>query len=658
MRWLLAVGGLVATSTLALAQPAPARLTRPPFAPPRPTPVVREPTPAEPARPPLPTLPHRDALVLNGIGGQPRPETEQLLTQLIATTPDSEVDEKSDLYFRLAELYAQQFRIIHERAAKATADADAATDPALRARLRAEAQAATSKGKQVLISAVKTFKVMTTNDAFRTYPKLDTALFEYGYTLQLGGFMKEARAVYDQLLKTFPNSKFVPEAHLAFGEYYVTANDLEAATARYQYVLRFPGTSAYAYAAYQLGALAMQLQHPAEALGAFGQVVEQTAKDPRLAEIAPAGREAYVLAYAESGRAETAAATFARLDAAHAQDMLARLQLLYVQRGATTQAGVLDHALTAAGPTAVRRCSVQAGIARAQRTPEAQVRELELLVGAWRREFASPTEGTSTTHEARTCHDQAVALVGEQARALHAEAATTHAHARALDADRLYRAYLDAFPGEPDAATMRAYHAELLWTLAETEPKPRSQADRWAAAGDAFAMAATVAPDATSKSEAAHAALLAWANALGLDPRPGTQAASIDLVAAASAKVAVRPLAPRDVTVLASLERAARELGIPDEVARAELLAAMAYRRSGHHDQAVPRLAELLAHHRDHEAAELAATLLLDSLVRLRELDRVLVVGDELSADPRFLDGKPALASQLRVLRSRSLRRR
>ena len=47
-----------------------------------------------------------------------RAEQEQILAQLIADTPDTEVEEKSDYYFRLGELYAKQQRFYRIRAAE------------------------------------------------------------------------------------------------------------------------------------------------------------------------------------------------------------------------------------------------------------------------------------------------------------------------------------------------------------------------------------------------------------------------------------------------------------------------------------------------------------------------------------------------------------
>ena len=49
-------------------------------------------------------------LAVEGLVGAIRAEQEQILIDLITKTPDSEVEEKSDYYFRLGELYAKQQR--------------------------------------------------------------------------------------------------------------------------------------------------------------------------------------------------------------------------------------------------------------------------------------------------------------------------------------------------------------------------------------------------------------------------------------------------------------------------------------------------------------------------------------------------------------------
>ena len=184
-------------------------------------------------------------LSIEGLVSNIRNEQEQILAQLIDQTPDTEVEEKSDYYFRLGELYAKQQRLYRLKAAEMAIQVDKAKTPQAKAQAQAQANKAAEVAKQYLLKAVKTYKGLTDNDAFRNYPKMDMALFYYGYTLQGGKYMKEARAVYDKLLKNYPNSKYVPEAHLAFADYYFESGQLDDAEARYKMVLKFPKSNAY-----------------------------------------------------------------------------------------------------------------------------------------------------------------------------------------------------------------------------------------------------------------------------------------------------------------------------------------------------------------------------------------------------------------------------
>src|SRR5258706_8917049 len=255
----------------------------------------------------------------------PASTNETSLVQLIADTPDSEVEEKSEYYFRLGQLYASR-----QRAAHASGDANAA--------------------KVSLLKAVKTFKALTDNDAFRNYPKMDTALFAYGYTLQTGRYMKEARAVYDKLLKNYPNSKYVPEAHLAFADYYFEAAQLADAEARYKMVLKFPKSRVYWYAMYKLGWIHLQLQRYQEALETFFQVAQATKNDRAQEALNREAKRDFVRAYVEIGKADKAHAAFQRVDAAYANDMLALAADLYARAQKLDAAALLYRQLATLDP--------------------------------------------------------------------------------------------------------------------------------------------------------------------------------------------------------------------------------------------------------------------------------------------------------------------
>jgi TolA-binding protein len=185
-----------------------------------------------------PELTADKVLSIEGLVGDLRNEQTQILIDLIQDTSDREVDEKSDYYYRLGEIYAKQQRFHRLKTAENQIASDMAKKPADKAKFAKMADDSGKKAKKALIDAVKVYKALTENDKFKNYAKMDQALFYYGYTLQGGKYMTEARGAYDKLLKNYPNSKYVPEAHLAFADYFFEINDLENAESRYKQVLK------------------------------------------------------------------------------------------------------------------------------------------------------------------------------------------------------------------------------------------------------------------------------------------------------------------------------------------------------------------------------------------------------------------------------------
>lgn len=582
------------------------------------------------AQPPRPTIDAESVLSLGRLTAKPRAEQEQILVALIADTPDSEVDEKSDYLFRLAELYSAQTRAFRDK------------EP--------------QKAKDTLIKAVKYWKLLADNDAFRNYPKMDIALFEYGYTLQSGKYMKEARAAYDRLLKNYPQSKFVPEAHLAFADYYASAGQLADAEPRYQMVLKFPKSPASAYAMYRLGWIKYDLQRYQEALEAFYNVVALTKEDSAQASINAAAKEGFVAAYAQVGQPQKAALAFARVDATASVEMLEKLAGLSADAGKSAHAIFLYQELIKTAPTNRSVCRWQVNVATATIAwPTAnaadKMREVENLV---RLHIALEKAKTLPAQEAQECRERAARMSTELARALQVQSVATKDDPTFGYSERLYKVHAEAFP---DDAAPTAY-ADLLWSRAEAERNMRLKPERWTAAADAYVDLARTATDPQRVREAAAQAVLAWKKALAVDPRPAVQAGVIDLEAAARAQPAVIAVPPSEAKLDVAFAIYERSITDRDELARTKFLHATLHRRHGDHAQAVGVLTELLAKFREHETAELAANLMLDSLIRMQRFDDVLALVDQFAADAKFLEGKLALQANIKLLRSRSLRRR
>lgn len=566
-----------------------------PDAPPPSAPLTAQPAAAPAAKP---TIDADSILSLGVLAGPIRAEQEQILVQLIEQTADSDVEEKSDYYFRLGSLYAAQQRFF---------------------RLKGDA----NKSKMYLLKAVKVYKALTDNDAFRNYPKLDQALFFYGYTLQSAKYMKEARSVYDKLLKNFPNSQYVPEAHLAFADYYYDQNQLADAQARYQAVLKFPKTQAYWYALYKLGWVGLGLQKYDDALAAFSELASGTSNDAKLAQLHRAATEGLVQAAAQLG---PTADVLKHVDKSAAPDVLEQLADASLSAGAFPKAVASYRHLLATAPTHEHACRWQTSIVRASLSDATidRTKETEELV----RIAAAAQHSALGDAEKDECRDNATSLAIELATNTYRSWGTTADTKTLAAADHLFTADLTAFP-DP---TLEATYADVLWLRADNEPNAKLRTALWIRAADAYTAANT--------EEARFTAALAWMNALDAAP----PSAPVALTKHAR-KVSPRKITGNDAKLVAIVEALSTDAD-PDMM----LAVAAIYRRTQHHDEAVTMLDRFLEQHPDDPHAELAANLMLDSLLASRPHADVVEVANAIAADTDFLSNKPQLVKNLREL--------
>jgi tetratricopeptide (TPR) repeat protein len=607
-----------------------------------------------------PELSADQVLSIEGLVGNIRAEQEQILADLIQNTPDRQVDEKSNYYFMLGELYAKQQRFWRLKSVELTIQADTTKNK----RTRGEAATAAQRAKQYLLKAVKTYKGLTDNQAFRNYPKMDMALFYYGYTLQGGRYMDEARRVYDKLLKNYPNSKYVPEAHLAFADYFFEKGELANAESRYRMVLKFPRSTAYWYAMYKMGWIHLNLQRFQEALETFFKVAQATRNDKKQEILNRASKKDFVRAYAEIGKADKAYAAFQRVDNKYAFNMLSILADLYLEQGKSAKAIYVYQNLMKLAPRNKNVCLWQYNIAHAMLSmPGAvnsdKVREIENLVrlyGGLRSKKVLPAA------EAQECHDNAAAMSGELARAYHSESAKTKNPETLAYAEKLYKVYLDVFPDAEDYAQTQYFYAELIWSRADAEKNPRLQTEQWENAAVAFTdVVKTGKVDAKMMKEAAYAAVLGWKNALNVDPRVKAQADKVDDIGKDYDKTPTpKPIPPREEKMLAAFDIYINYIKDPkdDELVGMKFLKANIYRRYNHFDKALPMFHDILDKHRSHETAEYSANLLLDTYNRMQRYDDMLALADKLEGDKKFLEGKEDLAEVLGRIKAQSMRKR
>ncbi len=590
-------------------------------------------------------------LNIEGLVGEIREEQAAILFDLIKNTPDSEADEKADYYFRLGELYAKQQRFYRLKSAEYAINADTATKANAKADFKKKSEDAAARSKKALLDAVKIYNALTDNPAFRNYPNMDKALFYYGYTLQGGTYMKEARVVYDKLLKNYPNSKYVPEAHLAFADYHFENNQLAEAEDRYRKVLKYPKSNAYWYSMYMLGWIDMNLSRYKDALSAFLQVAEATNNNKKQEILNRASKKDFVRAYAEIGKAEVAYQAFQRVDRKYAFTMLTMLGDRYLEQGKSEKAIYIFQELIKEAPKDKNVCLWQYNIAHSMLTvsgDEDKVKEIEKLTRMW---GVLRDRKILPKAEAQECHDNAAAMSGELARAYHSESVRTKNPTSLAYADKLYHVYLEIFKDASDYAETEYYYAELLWTRAENEKTPRLQTELFENAAIAFTdvVKTNKVPAAMIKT-AAYAAVLSWKNALNVDPRVKETPIDDDKNTKIPPK---QPIPEREQKMLAAFDIYINYVKDPkdDELVGMKFLKANIYRRYNDFDRALPIFEEILDKHREHETAEYAANLLLDTYNRMQRYDEMMAVAAKLDGDQKFLEGKDQLRKTISGLR-------
>jgi tetratricopeptide (TPR) repeat protein len=582
-----------------------------------------------------------------------RQEQIDLLDGLVAdcVADGCDGDELGKLYFMKAELYAQAQRYFRLEGQRLAIAADTAKTAAEKDRLRAESAALAAEAKASLVRAVVAYKALADDDRFVNHPRMPEALFFYGWTLGAGGYRTEMRAVFDRLLKDYPQTRYAAEAHLAFADYHFEHGQLADAEARYRRVLQFPKAPMYFYARYKLGWVQLNLGKHQDALEAFHDVAVATRRDPDRAPLHRAALTDLVRAYAEVGNVHRAGDYFRKVAADRAPAMYELLADLYREHGKAEKAIYAYRELIAEVPASPNVCAWQHHVAEAMLTAGTNARRLDEIERLAKLSTAFTRERARPADEIAECRGLASGMTGDLARQWHQEWAKTKDVATFELSRRAYGIYVTHFKGDAAYAETEYYRAELLWSRADAERADhRLAAKLWEDTAAAFvAVVDTAGLERAVLDDAARAVVLATVNAAERDPRPAPPVIG-DAPRSPSAIPRPRAIPERDRKVLAAFTLyAARVKGRPvDEVADMKLNHAALLRRHAHHAAAIPILVELIASYRATPSGEDAVNFLLDSYNQLGREAELVAAARDVATDTAFLADKPELRDRLR----------
>jgi hypothetical protein len=205
------------------------------------------------------------------------------------------------------------------------------------------------------------------------------------------------------------------------------------------------------------------------------------------------------------------------------------------------------------------------------------------------------------------------------------------------------------------AATSQAMiDAEAAWAAADALADARAEAAAWEVAAEAFlAVAEDPKAAAAERKEAAYAAVLAWKNALNVDPRVKTPGAVDD--GRWDRVPEPTPLSPQEERLLRAFDvyLALGAFADPDEVPGIVFLRGNILRRHHRYTEAEPWFQTIIDDHPRHETAEYAANALLDMYILGARYDELAALAARLHADTAFLAGRADLAERLEDLLAR-----
>jgi TolA-binding protein len=390
--------------------------------------------------------------------------------------------------FRLAELYweeSQYFFFEANRRDDQIFKLGRGAQPAEVERLRAEKKQLEERSRAVQLEAIAQYREIIRR--FPRYPRMDEVLFFLGENLSKQGKLQDALSAYKVLVTRYPKSKYVPDAWMAFGEYYFNNaergnrnENLNRALKAYERAATYTESSVYGYAMYKQAWVHYNLAHWGKALDLFRAVIffgdlptSTIASDKKLALVREA-RKDYVRTYSHVGSPEAAREEFRKVGGeAGWFDMLKGLANLYYDEGKDREAIYVFHQLIKEKPLSPESPLFQSRIvtcAGRLGKKELAVQQARVFVKMLKEIEESNTvtdeKGKKLLEDARVSAENTLRTLAVQ---YHNEFKKTRDEPVAALAAEVYEDYLVVFPATKHSYEMRFFFAELLFALEKYE---------------------------------------------------------------------------------------------------------------------------------------------------------------------------------------------
>lgn len=544
-------------------------------------------------------------------------------------------------YFELQTHFTQEERGFDERVFQANGSQREQLE-----RQQAQSRAQATEARQ---AALRTYARLLQD--YPDFQRRDEVLFSLAFGLEEMRQFDRARQVYFELIKAYPNSRFIPHAYLSFAEYYFGQGEMENAQRFYTKVTEFPPEQnpVYGYALYKQAWAAYNVEDFRGALGQFVRTIEFATANPDArdaANLARQSRRELVLPYSHVGRPNEALDFFRRYAESREQayDMLESLAELYYDTGQWPETIAVYRRLMSENTNSDKICYWQGRVTNAyisSRPKAEQLTEVQRLIDI----FNVYRQGTHAENEQGVCKSTVAATLVELATAWHRETVGvdagpeqqqmpgTNDQGTMRQAAQVYRLVLDTFPDldgiefpqfdqrdKPTRYRVSYFYAELLWRL-----------DDWEQCGPAFDQVVELEPQGEFTADAAYAAVLCYNNlyqqTLGQNDREvrsadqdsnrgrrGRRGRRGQQEEEAAPNFQPRDFTPTEQGMVNAFTRFICFVPDSDELPSIKYRRARIYYETNHFSEAAEAFKDIAWNHRDSEVAEFAANLYLDSL--------------------------------------------
>ncbi|RMG20341.1 MAG: gliding motility protein U [Deltaproteobacteria bacterium] len=404
---------------------------------------------------------------------------DEAIAQLKKIIPKiKDPSQKADLLFQLAELWWEKSKFVYFRE---MAEWDKAYDKWMEETARGvekpEPVANHRESELYRAEAIKLYESILKN--YPRYPRNDEVLFNLAYNMYETDRKKEGVALYWELIKKYPKSRFVPDAYLQMGEHFFNSNQVFKAQKAYQNAFEKGDARVKPFALYKLAWCDYNLGEYGEAQRKLQEVVAFTerqaraaGKDPSKVQLKSEALRDMILTFMQLDQVEPAIAYYRQHDPKRATKWIAKLADAFFNEGKNEEAITIYRQLINDDPYAENAPEYQAKIVRAYANLQERkqvLAEMQRLVELYGPDGPWANANKDNKEALRRAYELAESTQRELVTEYHQEAQKTQYASTYRLAAEIYKRYLEKFSDSEYAYNLRFYYAEILYTLEEYE---------------------------------------------------------------------------------------------------------------------------------------------------------------------------------------------